>query len=178
VFLAARSTNPEKHWPIDRWAAVIDWLVATRGCEIFFCGGPSDVAVHREIVSLLHPSVAGHIHDHSASVPLRRLGSLLMRMDLCMGVDSGLPHIAASHGVPVVVLFGPTDPRQWHPWKTTHKVVQSARVLPHGGRSMLDIGVEQVTAAAARLLDDKAGSARAPRPQAMHVHRMCDGAVA
>ncbi len=178
VFVAARSTNPEKHWPIDRWSAVIDWLVATRGCEIFFCGSPSDVVVHREIVSLLDPRVAGHVHDHSASVPLRRLGSLLTRMDLCMGIDSGLPHIAASHGVPVVVLFGPTDPQQWHPWKTAYEVVQSGRVLPQGGRSMLDIGVEQVTAAAARLLDDKAGSAHAPRPQAMLVHRMCDGAVA
>jgi len=141
VFVAVRSTNPEKHWLIDRWATVIDWLVTTRGCEIFFCGGPSDAVMHREIVSLLDPRVAGHVHDHSASVPLRRLGSMLTRMDLCIGVDSGLPHIAASHGVPVVVLFGPTDPRQWHPWKTAGEVVQSGRVLPHGGRSMLYIGV-------------------------------------
>jgi len=178
VFLAVRSTNAEKHWPIDRWAAVIDWLVATRGCEVFLCGGPSDAVMHREIMSLLNPRVARHLHDHSASVPLQRLGSLFMRMDLCLGIDSGLPHIAASHGVPVVVLFGPTDPQQWHPWKTAHEVVQSGLVLPHGGRSMLHIGVEQVTTAAARLLDDKAGATHAPRPQAVHVRRMRDGAVA
>jgi len=175
VFLAVRSTNREKHWPIDRWVAVIDWLVTERGCEIFFCGSPADVAMHRDIVSLLDPRVAGHLHDHSSAVPLQRIGSLLTRMNLCMGIDSGLPHIAASHGVPVVVLFGPTDPQQWHPWKTAGEVVQAGRGLPQGSQSMLAIGVEQVTAAAARLLDDKAGQEQAARPRSLR--RMRDGAV-
>ena len=179
VFLAVRSTNREKHWPIDRWAGVIDWLVTTRGCEVFFCGGPADVVMHKDIVSLLDPRVVTHIHDHSASVPLRRVGSLLTGMDLCMGIDSGLPHIAASHGVPVVVLFGPTDPRQWRPWKVAGEVVQAGRVSPRGGRSMLDIGVAQVTAAVARLLDDTAGRVEEIRPpRAVTVRRMRDGVVA
>ena len=178
VFLAVRSTNREKHWPLDRWAAVIDWLVTTRGCEVFFCGGPLDVAMHGEIVSLLDPHVAGHVHDHSSSVPLRRVGSLLTRMDLCMGIDSGLPHMAASHGVPVVVLFGPTDPNQWHPWKTAGDVVQARRTVPQGKSSMRDICVEQVTAAAARLLDDKAKREEAVRSRTLPLRRMCDGAVA
>jgi len=179
VFLAMRSTNPDKHWPIDRWAGVIDWLVTTRGCEVFFCGGPADVVMHKDIVSLLDPRVVTHIHDHSASVPLRRVGSLLTGMDLCMGIDSGLPHIAASHGVPVVVLFGPTDPRQWRPWKVAGEVVQAGRVSPRGGRSMLDIGVAQVTAAVARLLDDTAGRVEEIRPpRAVTVRRMRDGVVA
>jgi ADP-heptose:LPS heptosyltransferase len=81
-------------------------------------------------------------------VRLRQVGALLARMDLCVGVDSGLPHLAASHGVPVVALFGPTDPAQWHPWKTVCAAVQA----PRGGRSMADINVEQVIAAASRLL--------------------------
>jgi ADP-heptose:LPS heptosyltransferase len=73
-------------------------------------------------------------------------------MDLCVGVDSGLPHIAASHGVPVVALFGPTDPRQWHPWKTASEVVCASRAAFKDASAMLAIGAEQVTAAAARLL--------------------------
>ena len=178
VFLAVRSTNREKHWPLDRWAAVIDWLVTTRGCEVFFCGGPADIVMHGEIVSRLDPCVAGHVHDHSSSVPLRRVGSLLTRMDLCMGIDSGLPHMAASHGVPVVVLFGPTDPEQWHPWKTASEVVQAGQAATQARRSMRDIGVEQVTAAATRLLDDKARRGGAVRSRTVPLRRMCDGAVA
>jgi heptosyltransferase II len=152
VFLALRSTNREKHWPADRWAAVIEWLVTERGCEVVFCGGPADADMHAEVVGLLAPSVAGHVHDHSASVPLRQVGGLLARMDLCVGIDSGLPHVAASHGVPVVALFGPTDPRQWHPWKTASEVVRAGSSAAEGARSMLAISVEQVTAAAERLL--------------------------
>jgi ADP-heptose:LPS heptosyltransferase len=151
VFLAMRSTNSGKHWPTDRWAAVVEWLVAAHGCEVFFCGGPLDVDMHTDVVSRLDPLVAHHVHDHSARVPLRQVGGLLARMDLCVGVDSGLPHIAASHGVPVVALFGPTDPRQWHPWKTSNEVVCAAAAM-EGGGSMLAISVDQVQAAVARLL--------------------------
>ena len=152
VFLAMRSTNREKHWPTDRWAAVIEWLVAVRGCEVFFCGGPADADLHADVISLLAPRVVGHVHDHSASVPLRQVGGLLARMDLCVGIDSGLPHVAASHGVPVVALFGPSDPRQWHPWKTASEVVCAGSSAARGARSMLAVSVEQVTAAAERLL--------------------------
>lgn len=162
VFVAVRSTNAGKHWPLERWTAVIDWLVRGRGCEVFFCGGPADVAMHREIVGRLAPAVAGHVHDHSSAVRLRQVGALLSRMDLCVGVDSGLPHVAASHGVPVVALFGPTDPAQWHPWKTAGAAVSGPR-RPAGGGSMLAIGVEQVIAAADRLLGEPERSA-APGP--------------
>lgn len=178
VFVAVRSTNAGKHWPLDRWAAVIDWLVMARGCEVFFCGGPADVAMHEDIVRHVDPAVAGHVHDHSASVRLRQVGALLSRMDLCVGVDSGLPHIAASHGVPVVSLFGPTDPAQWHSWKTAGEAVCPKRGSPTGGRSMLDIGVDQVTAAAARLLGPQAERQPSPRRQPVPTVQICDGAVA
>jgi hypothetical protein len=49
-------------------------------------------------------------------------------MDLCLGVDTGLVHLAASHDVPVVVLFGPTDPNRWSPWTARATVVRSAQV--------------------------------------------------
>jgi hypothetical protein len=79
---------------------------------------------------------------------------------------------------PAVVLFGPTDPRQWHPWKTASEVVESLHGVSQGARSMHTIGVEQVTAAAARLLDRKTGREEAVRPRPTSVRRMCDGAVA
>ena len=178
VFLAMRSTNREKHWPTDRWAAVIEWLVAERGCEVFFCGGPWDADMHAKVFGLLAPNVAAHVHDHSASVSLRQVGGFLGRMDLCVGVDSGLPHIAASHGVPVVALFGPTDPRQWHPWKTASEVVCGSRAAAEGRRSMRAIRVEQVMAAIDRLL--VSGVKRRPvrRSEPSSAPHLCDAGVA
>lgn len=126
VFIAPQSTDVHRLWPAGRFARIIDWLVAERSCEVFFCGGPRDVPVHEELVGLVAPATRRHVHDHSAALSLRDVGGLLARMDLCLGVDSGLNHIAAANGVPVVVLAGPTDPNRWHPWRTRSEVVKAA----------------------------------------------------
>jgi heptosyltransferase II len=128
VFLAVRSTAKEKHWPLDRWAMLVTRLVHEKRCEIVLCGGPADVPAHETLTTAVGPAVAAHVHDLTAEVALRDTGALMARMDLCIGVDTGLVHLAASHDVPVVVLFGPTDPNRWSPWTPRATVVRSARV--------------------------------------------------
>lgn len=150
VFIAPRSTDVHRRWPLRRMCRVIEWLVSDRGCEVHLCGGPLDVHAHDTIRLLIGDDVAAHVHDHSSGLTLRETVALLSRMDLCVGVDTGLPHIAASCGVPVVKLYGPTDPRQWHPWKTESAVVRAPQP---SANPMLDISVDQVVAAVGRMLD-------------------------
>jgi len=165
VFVAVTASDWRRQWPLARWAEVIRRLVAERGCEIVLCGGPADVAMHRELAALVQPGVARHLHDLSERVSLRQATALLYRMDLCVGIDSGLPHLAASHGLPVAVLFGPTDPNQWHPRGERAAVVRAERLSPTrvpqpgepprwpiGNASMADIAVADVLAACDRLL--------------------------
>ena len=172
VFLAAQTTAPERHWPADRWEAVIEWLVLARGCEVIFCGGPTDVVEHNRLRAAVGPDVADHVHDFTAELSLRETGGLVARMDACLGVDTGLVHLAASHGVPVAVLVGPTDPNQWSPWTARAVVVRSARVRrpladrlpvriappttawPFGEAAMDDIAVEDVVVAISAMLPD------------------------
>lgn len=142
VFLAVRSTAREKHWPIERWAMLATRLVHERACELVLCGAPGDIAAHDALRETVGPAVATHLHDVSREVSLREAGALLSRMDLCIGVDTGLVHLAAAHDVPVVVLFGPTDPNRWSPWTPRATVVRAPRVrrplldrLGLGGRS-------------------------------------------
>lgn len=176
VFLTLQSTDVDRLWPLERFARIVDWLVGERGCEVFLCGGPKDVATHAELLGLVAASVQRHVHDHSAVLSLRDVGGLLARMQLCLGVDSGLNHIAAANGVPVVVLAGPTDPNRWHPWKTAGEVVKGeptwaarlSRLWRGGGdlpwapepASMDRISVEAVMRAVERLLP---GGSSAPR---------------
>jgi ADP-heptose:LPS heptosyltransferase len=47
--------------------------------------------------------------------PLTDLAALLSRVDLYVGNDSGVSHLAGAVGASGVVLFGPTDPRRWRP---------------------------------------------------------------
>jgi ADP-heptose:LPS heptosyltransferase len=147
VFVAPRSTDPHREWPIERLACILRWLVEQRGCEIFFCGAPDDTMLHAEIRGRLGAGADAHVRDHSLDLSLREAVSLISRMDLCLGVDTGLPHIAASFGVPTAVLYGPTDPSKWHPWKTRSAIVQSPSGL------IDDISVGQVAEAVGGLLD-------------------------
>ena len=42
---------------------------------------------------------------------------------LFVGNDSGPAHMAAAFGVPVIVIFGSSDPVIWAPWRTTSEVL-------------------------------------------------------
>jgi ADP-heptose:LPS heptosyltransferase len=49
---------------------------------------------------------------------------LLDAVDLLVGSDSGLLHLAAARGTPVVGLYGPGDPVAWGPFGKGHAVVR------------------------------------------------------
>ena len=164
VFVAMRSTAPEKHWPADRWAEVIHSLVSEHDSEVVLCGSPTDAPEHAAVLQTVRPEVARHVHDVSREVRLRDAGALLSKMDVCVGVDTGLIHLAASHNVPVAVLFGPTDPNQWSPWSPRAIVLRSPQIRrplrerfspaastgrgwPMGEASLADIPVADVLAA-------------------------------
>lgn len=150
VFVAPRSTDVHREWPLERFAAVLRWMVEKQDCQIFFCGAADDRDAHT-MLAALSGAAGRQMHDLSCELSLRETAALIARMDLCLGVDTGLPHIAASFGIPTAVLYGPTDPRKWHPWKTTSEIIAA------GNGSMAEITVEEVTAAVSRLLAAPSG---------------------
>lgn len=162
VFVAPCSTNPSKQWPLDRFASAIAAIVQARDADIFLCGGPADRATHATLVSMVGPKLAERIHDFSDAFGLRETAALLSRMDLCLGIDTGLVHLAASFGVPVVAVFGPMDPARWGPWKTPHALVRASRSCspcnlrvpcPINDVCMRDIDIRDVVAAVDGLLE-------------------------
>lgn len=171
LFAAPCSTNPSKQWPLDRFAAVISAAVNGMNADVFFCGGPADIATHARLVELVGPRVASRVHDFSTQLSLREAGGLLDRMDVCLGIDTGLMHLAASYGVPVVALFGPMDPGRWGPWRSPHEVIRSGRTCspcglrvpcPIEGACMKDIDIRDVVEAIGRLLAVKTCSGSLP----------------
>ena len=130
VLLAIRGTDAGRFWPDAAWGRLTTRLVRDRGFEIILCGAPHDAPAHDALQATLPGDVAPHVHDFSRTLALREAAALAERMDLCIGIDTGLVHLAASFGVPVVVLVGPTDPNQWSPWGTRHEVVRAARLVP------------------------------------------------
>lgn len=145
VFVCAKSVFPLKDWAPDRFAAVLAWLVGERRCEVHFCDAPGNAGYYAEILAGLPAELRAHCHDWSTRLTLREAGSLMRHMQLCLGIDTGFIHIAASFHVPVVGLYGPLEPWRWHPWDTKHTVVRPADIS--GPRPLLRVGVDEVKSA-------------------------------
>lgn len=105
--------NPAKRWPAERFAEVGAWLVR-RGLRVLVNGSPAEGDVTGAVASGVERIVgrAGACVDLSgcggsigALKPIVRAALVLVTN------DTGPRHIAAAFGVPVVTLFGPTDPR-------------------------------------------------------------------
>lgn len=110
--LHAVAATPEKTWRADGFLAVAEHL-KRGGLEPVFIGAAGDgVSPFRAFRTI-------------AGAPLSEIKALLAGAALFVGNDSGPAHMAAAFGVPSVVIFGPSDPAIWGPWRTASEVVRT-----------------------------------------------------
>lgn len=145
IFICAKSVFDLKDWAPDRFAAVITWLIRDRNSEVHFCDSPGNAGYYASILDGVPAEFRSHCHDWSTKLGIRESGSLLRRMNLCFGIDTGFIHLAASFHVPVVGLYGPLEPWRWHPWDTKHTVLRPEDVS--GPRPLLRLTVVEVQTA-------------------------------
>jgi heptosyltransferase III len=108
------ASQADKTWHAAGFLGAARFLGESLGLEPVFVAGPGeDLAAFRE-----YRTVVG--------APLGEIKSLLSRATLFLGNDSGPAHMAAAFGLPVVAIFGASDPAIWHPWRTPSVVVQNA----------------------------------------------------
>ena len=150
IFVCAKSVFALKDWAPDRFAQLIAWLVNERGAEIHLCDSPGNAAYYDEIRAALPAPLERDWIDWSRQLSIRESNSLFRKMDLAIGIDTGLLHLAASFHVPVVALFGPLEPWRWHPWDTAHTILRPDDVS--GPRPLLRLSVAEVQAAVDRHL--------------------------
>ncbi|MCL5109712.1 MAG: hypothetical protein M1401_12750 [Chloroflexi bacterium] len=98
-----------KNWPGERFAAVVEAVAREFG--VVLISGPADGDVVDGLAQL-PPAPLTLARD--LTVP--RLAGVLVQCRAFLGNDSGVGHLAALLGLPVVSLFGPTDPAIWRPW--------------------------------------------------------------
>ncbi|HTL66506.1 MAG TPA: glycosyltransferase family 9 protein [Lacunisphaera sp.] len=151
VFLCAKSIVATKDWAPERFAQLAGWLGVERSGEIHVCDSPAYAPHYARIRAAVPASAAVPWFDWSERLALREIGSLLRRMDLVVGLDTGLMHLAASFHVPIVALFGPLDPRRWHPWDTSHEILRPTDLS--GPAPLLRVSVAAVQAAVDRQLE-------------------------
>lgn len=118
VVLHPGSGSRQKCWPVERFAALANWLTREIQAHVFLVSGPAD----GEILEELRANVKDKFFmiEH---LPLPKLASVIKRCDLFIGNDSGVTHLAAAMGVHTVAIFGPTDPKIWGPWGDRVKIL-------------------------------------------------------
>lgn len=100
--------NPAKRWPAERFATLAAYLTRERNLLCTINGSPAEAELCEAIA---HGAQVHTIVLPQHGITLGSLKPLVRRAALMVTNDTGPRHIAAAFGVPLVSLFGPTDPR-------------------------------------------------------------------
>ena len=97
---------PHKRWPPERFALLGDQLAAQHGAHLLVTGGPDDVVLAESIQrQMRHP-----VTVLAGQTTLRQLAAWLELAHVVISNDTGVLHLAAALGRPVIALYGPTSP--------------------------------------------------------------------
>src|SRR5579885_229670 len=103
-----------RRWAPEKFARLADTLYHDVGGQLLLLGGPEEIELHRQIIAMM-----------TSGIPVRRLagkGSIkvaaaaLELVDLFVGNDSALMHLAVAAGTPTVAIFGLTNHLAWGPY--------------------------------------------------------------
>lgn len=113
VGVVAASANHNKDWRADRYPKLVDALVEQYNAHVLLLGGPGQ----RE------QAIARHIMDNARNKPVWGLGDSIRRLvwmiegcNLVIAPDTGPVHIARALEVPVIGLYGHTNPWRVGPY--------------------------------------------------------------
>jgi lipopolysaccharide heptosyltransferase II len=111
-----------KRWSVERLAVVCNELARRHGCEFVLLGAPGSMKDAEELMTSLEfrPFVA------IGKASLKVAAGILERCSLTICADSGLMHLSAAVGTPVLAIYGPTDYRRTSPLRygSSHRVVR------------------------------------------------------
>ncbi len=110
AFCPGAEFGPSKRWPARHFAALARAL-AERGRRVWLIGSPADRAAGDEIAKLAH----GAAINLCGRTDLAAAIDLLSVPEVVVSNDSGLMHVAAALGRPLVALYGSSSPAHTPP---------------------------------------------------------------
>jgi lipopolysaccharide heptosyltransferase I len=147
-----------KRWPAERYGQVARDL-AKCGLQSVLNYGPGE----EDLARTAETASEGAARAFQCSIS--ELIALTRRAELFVGGDTGPLHLAAALRVPVVAIFGPTDPARNGPYGTRSVVLRNPASTttharnPRTDEAMLGIGIEEVVNGAQSLLAGKTAEA-------------------
>ncbi|MCX6992343.1 MAG: glycosyltransferase family 9 protein [Kiritimatiellaeota bacterium] len=109
ISLHPGSGSSRKNWPVEQFALLADRVQRSMSAQPVFILGEADAAAAQALPRLA-PAV-----PVLANRTLKEVAAVLAVSRGYVGNDSGITHLAAALGIPIVALFGPTDAAVWGP---------------------------------------------------------------
>jgi heptosyltransferase II len=149
------SFGAAKCWPSERFAALADRLISECGGDVILFGTPSEEETAVRIRSAMKCNPISLVGQTS----MRDLAALFSACSIFIGNDSGAMHVAAAAGLPVIGIFGPTDPEGTAPVTPQFSLIREPvscspcflRTCPVDHRCMTRISVDAVFSVAQQI---------------------------
>lgn len=107
-----------KNWPAESFISVGRQLWDGAAASMFMLGSIADIPV----CSRIQEALGARVENLAGRLSLLEMCGVLAKMDLVLSNDSGPMHAAAALGVPVLAVFGPTDPLRTGPFGRWHHI--------------------------------------------------------
>ena len=117
VVIHASSRWKFKEIPVTSWAKIIDELHSQK-IDVVISGSHDDLRTNELIFDLCESKPV-----LTKNFSLSDTAALYERAHLVMTIDSMSTHLASAVKTPVVSIFGPTNEKNWGPWKGKYKVI-------------------------------------------------------
>ncbi len=139
--ICGSENTPEKRWPAEHWRTLIGALPEQK---FALFGTPND----RAITDAIAAGFGERVENLAGKTGLVEFAARLQGCAALVANDTGGMHLANALGVPVIGLFGPTNPVRTGPVFTAPKLLlQPPGCPPTGGGSLGDLRPETVVAA-------------------------------
>jgi heptosyltransferase II len=148
--------GPAKRWPADRFASLGRLLQTRAGADILIVGSAGE----KEIAGAVAAGMERPALNLAGRTSLRELVALISLGRLFVTNDTGPMHVADALGIPILAIFGPTDPVATGPGRARSAILKKDvpcwpclyRKCPYDHRCMTGIGPEEAFEAGRRLL--------------------------
>ncbi len=108
-----------KRWPVENWIKTARYLNQL-GLQVVISGSSNED--EKKYISQICDHLPDRTLNLSGKLSLAELSTAIKHAQIFIGPDTGITHLAASTGTPVISLFGPTNPVKWAPWPYNYHI--------------------------------------------------------
>lgn len=117
--IAPGATNETARWPVEKFAEAVK-LAAIPGVKWLILGTADEKPLGAKLAAALGPQAT----DLTGTTSVRELAAQLQRCQVLIANDNGALHLAAMLGIPVIGIYGPTEPELTRPQGSAHTILR------------------------------------------------------